>query len=267
MTKQHGTRDPATRRAFLVGAGAGGALCLVGCGGRSQTTAHPASANGRDANESGEGGEAGEAGHAREAGEARETSERVSATEDLMKEHGVLRRILLVYEASRAQLTGVGDFHAPILRSAASIVHRFVEQYHEKLEEEHVFPRFERAGRHVALVATLRRQHDGGRDATRRILALTATETRSPTDPGALLHAIDAFIRMYRPHAAREDTVLFPALREVVSASELTDLGERFEEIEHQHFGEGGFDDIVSEVAELERALGIHELDQFTPRI
>jgi hypothetical protein len=70
---------------------------------------------------------------------------------------------------------------------------------------------------------------------------------------------------MYRPHSAREDTILFPALREIVSAAELAELGEQFEEIEHQRFGEGGFSTVVEEVAGLERALGIHDLAQFTP--
>jgi hypothetical protein len=34
---------------------------------------------------------------------------------------------------------------------------------------------------------------------------------------------------MYRPHEAREDTVLFPALREIVSEQEFGALGEDFE--------------------------------------
>jgi hemerythrin-like domain-containing protein len=96
------------------------------------------------------------------------------------------------------------------------------------------------------------------------ILAQTAAGAAAP-DPDRLIAAIDAFIRMYRPHAAREDTVLFPALRQIVGPAALAELGEQFEAIEEKRFGEGGFASVVDQVAELERALGIHALAQFTP--
>jgi hypothetical protein len=74
------------------------------------------------------------------------------------------------------------------------------------------------------------------------------------------------FIRMYRPHEAREDTVLFPAFRTVVSKKEYEALGEAFEEQEHRLFGPEGFEKIVAEVAGLEKSLGIYELSRFTPK-
>src|SRR5207237_5266049 len=38
--------------------------------------------------------------------------------------------------------------------------------------------------------------------------------------------SIQQFIRMYNPHEAREDTVLFPAFRKIVSPHEFDALGE-----------------------------------------
>jgi hypothetical protein len=37
---------------------------------------------------------------------------------------------------------------------------------------------------------------------------------------------------MYRPHEAREDTVLFPAIYKILPAKQIKDLGERFEKEE-----------------------------------
>src|SRR5262249_44587442 len=74
-------------------------------------------------------------------------------------------------------------------------------------------------------------------------------------------------IRMYRPHEAREDTVLFPALHGLLSARQMRELGERFEQEEDRLFGEGGFQRIVGQVAEIERQLGVYDLAQFTPRL
>jgi hemerythrin-like domain-containing protein len=76
----------------------------------------------------------------------------------------------------------------------------------------------------------------------------------------------EAFVRMYRPHAAREDTVLFPALYTVMAAEQVKVLGEQFEEEEHRRFGEHGFERAVEQVAAIEKQLGIYELATFTPK-
>ena len=74
-------------------------------------------------------------------------------------------------------------------------------------------------------------------------------------------------VRMYAPREAREDTVLFPALRGVVSKHEFAALGEDFDKREHQLFGEDGFEKMVGQVAAIEETLGIQDLAQFTPRL
>jgi hemerythrin-like domain-containing protein len=84
-------------------------------------------------------------------------------------------------------------------------------------------------------------------------------------DAVGLARALRAFERMYRPHAAREDTVLFPAFRGLLGAEAYRELGEQFEEQEHARFGEGGFERTVAEVERFERALDIADLASFTP--
>jgi hypothetical protein len=71
---------------------------------------------------------------------------------------------------------------------------------------------------------------------------------------------------MYRPHEAREDTVLFPAFRTIVSPHEYDALGEQFEKKEDELFGEDGFFKVVDQIADLEKRLGIYDLSQFGPR-
>ena len=71
---------------------------------------------------------------------------------------------------------------------------------------------------------------------------------------------------MYRPHAAREDTELFPLLSSLVSKHEYDAMAEDFEKKEHQLFGEDGFEKMVKRVAGLEEQIGINDLSQFTPR-
>ena len=60
-------------------------------------------------------------------------------------------------------------------------------------------------------------------------------------------------------------TVLFPAIRKIVSAHEYAALGEDFEKREHRLFGEDGFEKMADRVAAIEKRLGICELSKFTP--
>jgi hemerythrin-like domain-containing protein len=193
--------------------------------------------------------------------------EDVAPPEDLMREHGVLNRILLIYEEAIRRAEAKQPFPTETVASAAGIIRRFIEQYHEKLEEDHLFPRFEKAHKLVDLVATLRRQHQAGRKLTDRIVEVaTPAGMQAAGNQQNMLVAMRSFIRMYRPHEAREDTILFPALRSIVPPKEFAELGEQFEAKEHELFGKEGFEGIVVQVGKLEQAVGIYDLDQFTPR-
>lgn len=154
----------------------------------------------------------------------------VTAPEDLMREHGVLKRILLIYR------------------------------------EQYVFPKLEQAGKLTDITSVLRTQHQRGRVLTDRVLA--ATTAAAAFDQPArdtLAQDMAAYIRMFEPHEAREDTVVFPALRDVMSAVEFRDMAETFEDEEHRRFGEAGFQSVVDKVADIEKSLGIYDLSQFTP--
>ncbi|MBZ5535274.1 MAG: hemerythrin domain-containing protein [Acidobacteriia bacterium] len=195
-------------------------------------------------------------------------TEDVSPPEDLMREHGVLNRILLIYGEILQRLNTGKDFPVEVLAGAAGIIRNFIEDYHEKLEEDHLFPRFEQAGKLVDLVRVLRQQHQAGRRLTASIQARASASTLSTAaERKALATDLDLFVRMYRPHEAREDTILFPAIRSVVSAHEFDVMGDQFEDKEHALFGKAGFEGVVERVAGLERTLGIYELAQFTPKV
>jgi hemerythrin-like domain-containing protein len=192
--------------------------------------------------------------------------EEVSPAEDLMREHGALRRILLIYGEGRRRLRTNQDLPPNSLADTAGIVRAFVEDYHEKLEEDYLFPRFKKANKLVDLVDVLLDQHRAGRRLTEAVLRLsTAASLKSDDDQRTLAETLRSFIRMYGPHAAREDTVLFPALHGIVSAREYDDLGEDFEKKEQQLFGGDGFEKMVDRIASIEKSLGIYDLGQFTP--
>ncbi len=228
------------RRSFLVAGSAGAGALLVAC---ASAVAAPPKVGGQSG------------------------AEDVSPVEDLMREHGVLRRVLLLYGEVARRIEHQEPVPLEALASATGIVRRFIEDYHEKLEEDFVFPRFEKAGQLVDLVTVLRQQHQAGRRVTDAVQGLaTPAAVQGAEGRTKLVAALHAFIRTYAPHSAREDTVLFPAFRPLVGAKEYDALGDAFEDKEHALFGPKGFEGVVAEVAQLEQALGIYDLASFTPR-
>jgi hemerythrin-like domain-containing protein len=206
-------------------------------------------------------------GHTAESAAAKEKAEDIPPTEDLMREHGVLRRILLVYDEAARRLATDDATALGVVASAAGIVRRFVEGYHEKLEEEFVLPKLEKAGKLVDLAKVIRLQHAAGRKLTESILKGTkAGKSASAEHRRAVVADVESFARMYAAHAAWEDTDLFPVYRQQFTEAELDKLGEKFEEQEHKLLGGGGFEGSLKEVGDLEKTLGIHDLAKFTPR-
>src|SRR5262249_58451511 len=68
-------------------------------------------------------------------GKNEEQEEGVSTNEDLMREHGVLNRILLIYEEAmrRIQAKEKEKVDVDVINKSASLIKRFIEEYHEKL--------------------------------------------------------------------------------------------------------------------------------------
>jgi hemerythrin-like domain-containing protein len=199
--------------------------------------------------------------------EEEEKNEEVSPPEDLMREHGVLKRILLVYGEAIRHIEANQDLPPEPLAESARIIREFVEDYHEKLEEDYLFPRFKKANKLVDLVDVLLQQHQAGRRLTDITMHLATSQAlKNADDRRKLADSMHQFVRMYSPHEAREDTVLFPVFRGIVSAHEFDSLGEDFEKKEDELFGKDGFFKVVDRVAEIEKKLGIYELAQFTPK-
>jgi hemerythrin-like domain-containing protein len=201
------------------------------------------------------------------AGKAGKEEEDVSPAEDLMREHGVLKRVMLVYGESVRRLDAGEDLPPEALTDAAKIIRSFIEDYHEKLEEDFLFPRFRKANTLVDLVEVLLAQHRAGRRLTDTTLRLSTLKAmRDPSERKLLADSLRSFVRMYSPHEAREDTILFPAFHKIVSGNEYDALGEQFEDKEHDLFGADGFEKMVDRVAGVEKKLGIYDLAQFTPK-
>jgi len=191
----------------------------------------------------------------------------VTATEDLMREHGVLRRALLVYRETAPKLHSDASAVAPdALRKTAKLFRAFGEDYHEqKLEETYIFPVVKQAGgAAAALPDILIAQHQRGREITDYILAVTNGAKLGTGNAEPLARALEALVRMYQHHAAREDTIIFPAWKQTLTEEQLDEMADKFEDIEKQQFGSDGYEDAVKQIGDIEGSLGLSDLSQFT---
>jgi hemerythrin-like domain-containing protein len=189
--------------------------------------------------------------------------EEVGAVEDLMREHGILRRSLLVYTFAAMKLRANASAISPAgLEKTAKLFRSFGEDYHERqLEEAHIFPAVKKAGGRAArFVDTLTSQHQRGREITDYVVKV-CSGSKLNSD---LATALESFVLMYRHHAAKEDTIIFPAWKKTLSKQQLDEMGDKFEEIEHRQFGKDGFDDAEKQIGEIENELGLADLSKFT---
>ena len=86
-----------------------------------------------------------------------------------MREHGILRRALLVYAETAPKLRSNKSSVVPeALQTTAKLFRAFGEDYHEKkLEETYIFPAVKQAGGSAsALLDILIVQHNRGREIT-----------------------------------------------------------------------------------------------------
>lgn len=189
-----------------------------------------------------------------------------SATEAVLADDGLIARILVGFREAAALIrANFSSIDGRQVWRLADFWRRFGEAYHQPLEETHIFPQAMKAGGEAAaLVPMLIAQHARGRQITAYVQAKTAAGAIAAADAGPLVLALESFARMFEAHEAYEDTVLVPAWRNSLSASELRDAGAQFRRIEASAFKPDGLASATAELASIEDALRIHDLARYT---
>lgn len=188
----------------------------------------------------------------------------LTAGEDLMQEHGVFGRILLIYQTIADDFQRGQTRHVDNLLSATKLIVDYIEGHHERIEELLVFPELTKGDKHGDLVATLVHQHQVGKDITTMIQKRFVSKKVSRSNLTDTARSMRAYAAMFRPHALREDTVVYPAIRESMTANQYAEFSGRVRELEDKMVHVGDLQQLVKQVSEIEIALGIHDLSKFT---
>lgn len=190
-----------------------------------------------------------------------------SPIEDLMEEHSILRRALMIYEECIRRMNIGEDFDPNLLVETTNVIKVIIIYHHALLEHEHIFPRFRQADKYVEMCDILTDQH-GAADGQEQIILQHANRDsiNNPETREILINALQKSIRVFRPHVDQEDTEMFPEFKNVVTPYEFYELGKKFKEIEYQKWGENGHRQMVDKIINVEKALGINDLASFTPK-
>ena len=198
------------------------------------------------------------------AGAAQSNAARPTANEDLMQEHGLVTRVILVYGRAIELLNANQAVDLALVGQAAQIVARVIHGHHEVEEERIVFPVVDKTAGMQKLTSTLRGQHNAARGITAIIgRNAGAQSVKDAARRKELLTAMQNFMNMYGPHGAHEDTEIYPAFRDALGRDEYARVAEQFA-ADEQRLNKGtGFRENVAALTKIEGALGL-DLSRFT---
>jgi hemerythrin-like domain-containing protein len=225
------SKNPLSRRSFIALAGSTGAGVLAGC---SKPDKPPEDA--------------------------------ATAIEILAHQHGVICRAVAILEEIKGGMDAWMDLPPEIIGGTVEIVRLFVIAHHQQMEEKHIYPVFDVAGTMSGLVGVLREQHAAASQLVEILRGLyRGFSVKDLEKRRAMGSAIHLFSRMYRAHASREDTALFPLLRRMMTPKAYAELSSGIQRAEVEFLGQNGFDETIRKLTDYENILGIGDLASFTP--
>ena len=155
--------------------------------------------------------------------------------------------------AQRLQVNG--DIDPVALTEAAELFRDMGVNYHERIEEAFIFPDVRKwSGLAEKLVEVLLDQHQRGREIT-DCLCRVGARGLIDAEAGQLAKAIASMARMYNAHTAWEETVIYP-LWKTLPEERLEEVSRKVRAMEHEKFGDFGFNDAVLGILEDRECLG-----------
>lgn len=196
----------------------------------------------------------------------KEGKEKISVTEELTTEHGMLDRVMLAMDHTLKKAGSSTKADLSAINKGCSLIRMVVDDHHSKFEEDSIYPKFENTEM-SGFVSTLRTQHSEGRKMIDRMMDMSKSGSiRESSDLDTLRSMFRDYHDMMMAHAAWEQTILFPALEGKLSSDELKKLKERQEEHEEKLLGKDATEKSYNMLAEIESSAGISGLSDFTRR-
>ncbi len=194
-----------------------------------------------------------------------ERSMNVSAPEALSREHAMLTRLLLAIDNVVNNANDDKKTDLSPINSAARAIQAVVVDHHMAFEEQYVYPRMEQIDYLSGMTETLAGQHDDAKVVNNMVLDLTrGGKIKNQTALDELTLLTKSFKDMITAHAAWEETVIFPAMYDLLPERDMDDIDKKFMEAERRLLGNKGIVEIYRTVDSIEDAAGTHDLSMYT---
>jgi hemerythrin-like domain-containing protein len=157
------------------------------------------------------------------------------ATDSLEQEHRTIEKILRVTGVLVDELTENRDIDDDILRDLCQFLRVYGHQCHHGKEESYLFPMLERHGvpEEGCPLGALRHEHERSRVLTQELVQASAEYAANRHDgSSALSEVLRNIAQFYPAHIWKEEYLLFPMARKVLSEEDDQRLLKEFKSVE-----------------------------------
>lgn len=180
------------------------------------------------------------------------------ATEALKKDHRLIEKMLDILQKTAKKLDQGGDVPADSLKNASGFIKKFADNYHHGKEEELLFKAMEEKGfpREGGPIGVMLIEHDEGRGYSH---ALAESIEKYSAGDNSAKKAIAENARNYSDllsqHIPKEDGILYMMADNILSESFQEELLKKFDVVEKEKLGDGGWQKYADLVDQLSKEL------------
>jgi len=180
------------------------------------------------------------------------------ATEALKKDHRLIEKMLDILQKTAKKLDQGGDAPAEALKNVSVFIKTFADNYHHGKEEELLFKAMEEKGfpREGGPIGVMLIEHDEGRGYSH---ALAESIEKYSAGDNSAKKAIAENARNYSDllsqHIPKEDGILYMMADNILSESFQEELLKKFDVVEKEKLGEGGWQKYADLVDQLAKDL------------
>ncbi len=180
------------------------------------------------------------------------------ATEALKKDHRLIEKMLDILQKTAKKLDQGGDAPAEALKNVSVFIKTFADNYHHGKEEELLFKAMEEKGfpREGGPIGVMLIEHDEGRGYSH---ALAESIEKYSAGDNSAKKAIAENARNYSDllsqHIPKEDGILYMMADNILSESFQEELLKKFDVVEKEKLGEGGWQKYADLVDQLAKEL------------
>ena len=180
----------------------------------------------------------------------------MKATDILMEEHTIIKRVLTALETAAQHLERGQVVRTGFFIDAADFIKGFADGCHHKKEEGVLFKAMVASGMPAqgGPISMMLAEHEQARAYTRAMRkAAQKLQSGDESARDQVIRSARGYVALLRQHIHKEDNILFPMANQVISQAKQGNVVEDFKRVEHKEIGEGVHEKYLALAEALEK--------------